>query len=204
MKREFLENLKIGAYLRKDKEEIEKDIEWVYELFPRLKERRKQLAKEVSKLGEDAKVAVRNVRRDAMDKAKAMKKAVGTLRLDLAQYREMEVFTQFSSDLDDSTKEQLHYGQGLMRILRQKQYHPLSMHQQVIVLVCAMGHVLSKVAVKDVTDFRDALLDHFEQEHSDLCRSLEDEKVLTDDMKQEILRIAEAFRTANAERFRKE
>ena len=134
---------------------------------------------------------------------KATKKATGSLRLDLAQYREMEVFTQFSSDLDDSTKEQLHYGQGLMRILRQKQYHPLSMHQQVIVLVCAMGHVLSKVAVKDVTDFRDALLDHFEQEHSDLCRSLEDEKVLTDDMKQEILRIAEAFRTANAERFRK-
>lgn len=135
---------------------------------------------------------------------KATKKATGSLRLDLAQYREMEVFTQFSSDLDDSTKEQLHYGQGLMRILRQKQYHPLSMHQQVIVLVCAMGHVLSKEAVKDVTDFRDALLDHFEQEHSDLCRSLEDEKVLTDDMKQEILRIAEAFRTANAERFRKE
>ena len=135
---------------------------------------------------------------------KATKKATGSLRLDLAQYREMEVFTQFSSDLDDSTKEQLHYGQGLMRILRQKQYHPLSMHQQVIVLVCAMGHVLSKAAVKDVTDFRDALLDHFEQEHSDLCRSLEDEKVLTDDMKQEILRIAEKCLAANAERFRKE
>lgn len=135
---------------------------------------------------------------------KATKKATGSLRLDLAQYREMEVFTQFSSDLDDSTKEQLHYGQGLMRILRQKQYHPLSMHQQVIVLVCAMGHVLSKVAVKDVTDFRDALLDHFEQEHSDLCRSLEDEKVMTDDMKQEILRIAEKYLAANAERFRKE
>lgn len=135
---------------------------------------------------------------------KATKKATGSLRLDLAQYREMEVFTQFSSDLDDSTKEQLHYGQGLMRILRQKQYHPLSMHQQVIVLVCAMGHVLSKVAVNDVTDFRDALLDHFEQEHSDLCRSLEDEKVLTDDMKQEILRIAEKYLAANAERFRKE
>ena len=134
---------------------------------------------------------------------KATKKATGSLRLDLAQYREMEVFTQFSSDLDDSTKEQLHYGQGLMRILRQKQYHPLSMHQQVIVLVCAMGHVLSKVAVKDVTDFRDALLDHFEQEHSDLCRSLEDEKVLTDDMKQEILRIAEEYLAANDERNKK-
>ncbi len=55
---------------------------------------------------------------------KAMKKAVGTLRLDLAQYREMEVFTQFSSDLDDATKRQLAYGQGLMRLLRQTQYAP--------------------------------------------------------------------------------
>ena len=55
---------------------------------------------------------------------KAMKKAAGTLRLDLAQYREMEVFTQFSSDLDETTKRQLIYGQGLMRLLRQPQYHP--------------------------------------------------------------------------------
>lgn len=135
---------------------------------------------------------------------KATKKATGSLRLDLAQYREMEVFTQFSSDLDDGTKQQLHYGQGLMRMLRQKQNNPLSMHAQVIILVCAMGRVLSRVRVKDVTDFRDALLQHFEEAHQSLCQQLEDEKVLTDDMKQEIIRIASDFRQANTERFREE
>ena len=62
---------------------------------------------------------------------KAMKSAAGAIRLDLAQYREMEVFTQFSSDLDEVTKRQLVYGQGLMRLLRQRQYHPLNQHQQV-------------------------------------------------------------------------
>ena len=55
----------------------------------------------------------------------AMKRATGSIRLDLAQYREMEVFTQFSSDLDEGTRQQLRYGQGLMQLLRQKQYHPL-------------------------------------------------------------------------------
>ena len=54
-----------------------------------------------------------------------MKKAAGAIRLDLAQYREMEVFTQFASDLDDTTKRQLTYGQGLMEMLKQDQYHPL-------------------------------------------------------------------------------
>ena len=66
---------------------------------------------------------------------KAMKKATGTLRLDLAQYREMEVFTQFSSDLDESTRKQLLYGKGLMRVLRQKQYTPYSGEEEVILLV---------------------------------------------------------------------
>ena len=74
-----------------------------------------------------------------------MKKAAGAMRLDLAQYREMEVFTQFSSDLDEATKRQLTYGQGLMRLLRQKQYHPLTQHEQVITLVAALNHVLQDI-----------------------------------------------------------
>ena len=69
---------------------------------------------------------------------KAMKTAAGAIRLDLAQYREMEVFTQFSSDLDDLTRRQLAYGQGLMRLLRQPQYHPMKQHEQVILLVVAL------------------------------------------------------------------
>ena len=77
-------------------------------------------------------LSVSRVGGDAQTKAK--KSAAGAIRLDLAQYREMEVFTQFSSDLDDATKRQLAYGQGLMRLLRQPRYAPLSQHQQVVVL----------------------------------------------------------------------
>ena len=79
-----------------------------------------------------------------------MKKAAGAMRLDLAQYREMEVFTQFSSDLDEATKRQLTYGQGLMRLLRQKQYHPLTQHEQVITLVAALNHVLQDIPASQI------------------------------------------------------
>ena len=73
---------------------------------------------------------------------KAMKKASGSIRIDLAQYREMEVFTQFSSDLDAATKEELEYGSGLMELLKQPLYHPLSLHEKVITL-CAATHKYS-------------------------------------------------------------
>ena len=132
---------------------------------------------------------------------KAMKRATGALRLDLAQYREMEVFTQFSSDLDEGTRQQLHYGQGLMRMLRQQQYHPLSQHAQVIVLVCAMDRLLSKMPVSSVVAFRDELLDHFEREHQNLCVGLDEDKMLTDERKQQILCIAGDFFEKNAARF---
>ena len=68
---------------------------------------------------------------------KAMKKAAGSIRIDLAQYREMEVFTQFSSDLDETAKAQLQYGKCLMELLKQPLCNPLSMPQQVITLVAA-------------------------------------------------------------------
>ena len=92
---------------------------------------------------------------------KAMKKAVGTLRLDLAQYREMEVFTQFSSDLDEETKSQLAYGQSLMYILRQGRSAPLSQGQQIVTLVTAMAHLYQQVPVAQVCALRDFLLGEF-------------------------------------------
>ncbi len=79
---------------------------------------------------------------------KAMKKASGSIRIDLAQYREMEVFTQFSSDLDETTKEQLAYGKRLMELLRQPLGRPLSMQEQVITLCAATHHVMLDVAVR--------------------------------------------------------
>ena len=79
---------------------------------------------------------------------KAMKKAAGTIRIDLAQYREMEVFTQFSSDLDDTTKEQLQYGKGLMELLKQPLCNPMSLAEQVITLVAATNRIFLDVDVK--------------------------------------------------------
>ena len=78
---------------------------------------------------------------------KAMKKAAGTIRIDLAQYREMEVFTQFSSDLDDTTKEQLQYGKGLMELLKQPLCNPMSLAEQVITLVAATNRIFLDVDV---------------------------------------------------------
>ena len=125
---------------------------------------------------------------------KAMKKATGTLRIDLAQYREMEVFTQFASDLDEQTRSQLEYGQGLMRMLRQKQYHPKSQHEQVITLVMALAHTMVGLPVDSVTPFIESLIEMFETEHSDICSKIDSTGVLDDDLKQEIIDISSAYR----------
>ena len=121
---------------------------------------------------------------------KAMKKAVGTLRLDLAQYREMEVFTQFSSDLDDATKRQLRYGQGLMRLLRQPRYAPLSQHQQVIVLAAAMAHVMQDVPLERMDAFRAHLLSAVEEEAPDLCGRIDRTGQLAPEDREEIVSLA--------------
>ena len=98
-----------------------------------------------------------------------MKKAAGAIRLELAQYREMEVFMQFSSDLDDATRRQLAYGQGLMQLLRQEQSHPYSQHEQVFLLVCALGHVFLPVPSSQVRSVARQLLDALSQRLSALC-----------------------------------
>ncbi len=121
---------------------------------------------------------------------KAMKKAVGTLRLDLAQYREMEVFTQFSSDLDDATKRQLAYGQGLMRLLRQPRYAPLSQHQQVIILTAAMAHVMQDVPLEKMEAFRAHLLSAVEEAAPDLCSRIDRTGLLAPEDREEIVSLA--------------
>ena len=125
---------------------------------------------------------------------KAMKKAAGTLRIDLAQYREMEVFTQFASDLDDQTRSQLEYGQGLMRMLRQKQYKPKSQHEQVITLVMALAHTMQDLPATEVPKFIEELIAMFESDHRDLCEKIDREGQLPDDLKQEILDISAKFK----------
>ena len=124
---------------------------------------------------------------------KAMKAAAGAIRLELAQYREMEVFTQFSSDLDDATKRQLAYGQGLMRLLRQPQYAPLSQHQQVIVLTAALDHVMQEVPLSRMDEFRAGLLLALEEEAPDLCARIDQSGRLSQDDREEILDLARDY-----------
>ena len=124
---------------------------------------------------------------------KAMKKATGAIRLDLAQYREMEVFMQFSSDLDDATKRQLQYGSGLMQLLKQKQYHPYSQHEQVILLTAALGHIFENVAKNEVCDTAAKLLQYVKSALPDVCASIDSTGALTDDDKESILSAAQRF-----------
>ena len=118
---------------------------------------------------------------------KAMKKAVGTLRLDLAQYREMEVFTQFSSDLDDDTKQQLVYGQSLMRILRQGRGRPYSEAEQVVLLVTALGHIQQQLPVDKIGAFNAKLLNDFAASRAALMQDIGSTGVLTDENRKAIL-----------------
>ena len=126
---------------------------------------------------------------------KAVKKAAGALRLDLAQYREMEVFTQFSSDLDETTKRQLVYGQGLMRLLRQPQYHPYRQHQQVILLTAALDHVMQTVPLAEMDDFRGRLLTDAETRDPALCRRIDESGQLSGEDRETILKLARDFLT---------
>ncbi len=124
---------------------------------------------------------------------KAMKSAAGPIRLELAQYREMEVFTQFSSDLDDATKRQLTYGQGLMRLLGQNQNHPLSQHQQGALLTAAMDHVMQDVPLAKMDGFRAGLLAAFEEEAPDLCTRIDQTGKLSQEDREEILLLARDY-----------
>ena len=124
---------------------------------------------------------------------KAMKKATGTVRIDLAQVREMEVFTQFSSDLDENTKEQLTYGKGLMELLKQPLCHPLSMAEQVITLVAATNKLFLNVDIKKVKQTQMDMLAYFKDAEPDVIKEIEEGKVLTDDLKEHILEAGKEF-----------
>ncbi|MBQ5558709.1 MAG: F0F1 ATP synthase subunit alpha [Lachnospiraceae bacterium] len=125
---------------------------------------------------------------------KAMKKASGSLRIDLAQYREMEVFTQFSSELDNNTKELLTHGKILMELLKQPLTKPLALHQQVIILVAANNRLLLDVEPKQVKAFVNDMLDYFEAKQSALIEKINKEKVIDDDMIAQIINAVKEYK----------
>lgn len=126
---------------------------------------------------------------------KAMKKASGSIRIDLAQYREMEVFTQFSSDLDASTKAQLQYGKALMELLKQPLCSPLSLHEQVITLCAASDKIFVTLEPKEIKAFQRDLLEYFDRLHPEIGQEIEATKGLSDQLLQLIVKTAEEFKT---------
>lgn len=125
---------------------------------------------------------------------KAMKKAAGSVRIDLAQYREMEVFTQFSSDLDDATKEQLQYGKGLMELLKQPLGQPLSLHQQVITLIAATHKKLMHVEISRMKEYQAEMLAYFDREYPEIRGEIMEKKALSDELIAKIEQAAEEFK----------
>lgn len=124
---------------------------------------------------------------------KAMKKASGSIRIDLAQYREMEVFTQFSSDLDASTKAQLQYGKTLMELLKQPLCSPLSLHEQVITLCAATHKKFADVDENRIKEYQMNMLAYMENMHPEITREIDEKKVLTDDLTEKILKAVDEF-----------
>ena len=122
--------------------------------------------------------------------SKAMKRATGSLRIELAQFREMEVFTRFTSDLDAATRARLRSGTLLMRLLRQKQGRPLSRPAQVALLTAALGKVMDALEPGQVEDYAAALAAAVEQRLPSLCRKLRRSGELSDEGREKLLELA--------------
>ena len=126
---------------------------------------------------------------------KAMKKASGTIRIDLAQYREMEVFTQYASDLGDMTKEQLQHGKCLMELLKQPLCHPMSLADQVITLVAANKRLMLDVDTAKTKEFQMGMLDYIHVQHAELVTKINEEKVLDDAITEQIVEAVKEYKS---------
>ena len=124
---------------------------------------------------------------------KIMKKVSGSLRVDLAQFKEMEIFTQFSSDLDQSTTDLLNHGHMLTELLKQPLYNPLPHHEQVILLYAAQHGFMKDVPLKDIKKYRSDLMAYVRSYGQDIISEIDEKRVLTDDLAERIERILTAF-----------
>ena len=125
---------------------------------------------------------------------KAIKKVAGKMRIELAQFREMEVFTQFSSDLDPATQAMLDHGHVLMELLKQPLYHPLPLWKQVCLLCVASERLLDDIPLGDIREFTNHLLIHLEQNQSQLIQEIQTTGNLSDEAKADLLETAKAYK----------
>ena len=126
---------------------------------------------------------------------KAMKTVAGTLRIDLSQYREMESFTQFSSDLDEATRNMLDYGRSLYQLLKQPLYHPMSVAKQVILLCAANEKLLVDVGADKMEAFKDDLMTFMETEHPEIVSEITDTGKISDELKEQVLSAVRQFKS---------
>ncbi len=124
---------------------------------------------------------------------KAMKKAAGNLRIDLAQFKEMEIFTQFSSELDPATAELLNHGHMITELLKQPLYNPHPHYEQVILLYASQKGLFKHVSPKELKSYISELLSYIDSYGQDIIAEIDENKVLTDDLMERIERIVTAF-----------
>ncbi len=122
-----------------------------------------------------------------------MKKSVGSIRLDLAQYREMQVFSQFGGDLDAQTVKDLKYGASLMQLLRQPNQSPMSLWEQVITLICATERMFAEIPLKEVKPIQARLLKYLSLHSSTLCMRIQHGEIYTPELRKEIITAAQGF-----------
>ncbi len=131
-----------------------------------------------------------------------MKQVAGSLRLDLAQFRELQAFAQFGSDLDKATQSQLARGQRLTEILKQPQYQPMAVEKQVLVIWAATNGYVDDVAIEDVRRFEAELLHFIENSHPGLLQTIREKKALADeitsDLKQALADFKESWKDRQA------
>ena len=124
---------------------------------------------------------------------KAMKKVAGSIKLELAQYREMAAFAQFASDMDASTQQLLARGSRLVELLKQPQYSPLPMEEQVISIYAGVNGYLDKVSIENISKFETDLMNLIKSSHKDIIKSIRDEKALTDSTEEKLKKAIEEF-----------
>jgi F-type H+-transporting ATPase subunit alpha len=130
---------------------------------------------------------------------KAMKKVAGTLRIDLSQYRELEAFAKFGSDLDPSTQRQLNRGERLVEILKQDQFAPVPVEEQVAIIYTAIEGLLDDVPTEDVGEFEEEYLERLRLQHEEVMTEIRETGQLTDEAKEAFEKVAKDLMDVYAE-----
>jgi F-type H+-transporting ATPase subunit alpha len=125
---------------------------------------------------------------------KAMKQVAGTLRLDLAQYRELQAFAQFGSDLDEATQRQISRGARLVEVLKQDQYQPVEVARQVVVIYAATRGYIDQIPVESVRRYEQELMSYVDNSHPDLLTLIKEKKQLSDEVQDKLKVVLEEFK----------